>query len=222
MVWKEEGRILCARNQHTETQTPVAVANPAGYPLPPAPPPRFAFALTPGADGDGREQTRHGYPFGRHHIEPRTIIDTAREKRHGLLERLNRKFEITFSFMCITTIVALSANCRSTIVAKHCMCNATIVVQLCMCIVETPLQVIAQNKENRGRQHLFTFWLPTRTRDRTSCLYVHHNKCRATIRLACMCIAKNVARHCMCIAATNGPIDFYGKEGQKYYENATR
>jgi hypothetical protein len=119
--------------------------------------PRCAFALTPGADGNGREQTRHGNPFGRHHIEP-TIIDTVREKRHGLLERLNRKFGITFSFMCITTIVALSANCRATIVTKHCMCNATIVVQLCMCIVETPLRgVIAQNEENRGRQHLFTF-----------------------------------------------------------------
>jgi hypothetical protein len=84
---------------------------------------------------------RLGYPFGRHHIEP-TIIDTAREKRHGLLKHLNRKFGITFSFMCITTIVSLSATPRATIVAEHCMCITTIVVQLCMCIVETPLRVI--------------------------------------------------------------------------------
>jgi hypothetical protein len=71
-----------------------------------------------GADGNGREQTRHGYPFGRHHIAP-TIIDTAREKRHGLLERSNRKFGITFSFMCNAKLsrntVCVTRNCRATL-----------------------------------------------------------------------------------------------------------
>jgi hypothetical protein len=51
-----------------------------------------------GADGNGREQTRHGYPLGRHHIES-TIFDSAREKRLGSLEHLSRKFGIIFSFM---------------------------------------------------------------------------------------------------------------------------
>jgi hypothetical protein len=114
-----------------------------------------AHTKHPGADGNGREQTRHGYPFGRHHIEP-TIIDTAGQKRHGLLERLNRKFGIKFSFMCITAIVARQCMCNATIVARHCMCNATIILQVCMCIVETPLRVIARALVFKTSPHVLT------------------------------------------------------------------